>query len=218
MSPLEAVWAEREEKVYRRLFGDLGPGIYPVGADSFRALGHDGPDPRWLHTGVFACPPHEGRTSWLYASSGLSNPWEDEPANYSNNEWSGLGVEFVMETDRRADWPIVVLHRMIAFELLLASGKFGDKPLLEPGDRIPLRASVSLSEPSELQTLVLSRPDHIAAGFALASGRVEFLHFIAISDTEVVFAKANGSDSLIERLKAAGVYPLTVPERTTVPL
>ena len=31
----EACWSDREDRVYRSLFGDLGAGVYPAGATVF---------------------------------------------------------------------------------------------------------------------------------------------------------------------------------------
>ena len=46
-------------------------------------------DPRWLEHGVFKCPPNGARKTWLYVSTGLSNPWEsEEPQTFS-----GFGSE-----------------------------------------------------------------------------------------------------------------------------
>nr|WP_301539369.1 suppressor of fused domain protein [Methylomonas sp. ZR1] len=57
-------------------------------------------DPRWLTHSVFKCPPAENRKTWAYITSGMSNPWEAE----SPEEYSGLGVEFLMEANTEAIW------------------------------------------------------------------------------------------------------------------
>ena len=85
-----------------------------------------GVDPRWLTHGVFKSQPSETRKTWAYVTSGMSNPWESEVPE----EYSGLGVEFVMETDEEADWAIEVLQTLMAYNLLLATGQMGDFPTL----------------------------------------------------------------------------------------
>jgi hypothetical protein len=73
---LERSWEYREETLYRRLFGDTGPGIY-LDMDLLRnVFKQEQIDPRWLHVGVNACPPHGDRRHWIYVSTGLSNPWK----------------------------------------------------------------------------------------------------------------------------------------------
>ena len=48
----EQIWALREETLYRDFFGDTGPGIYPIPASTFAAIGEPSPDPRFLTHGV----------------------------------------------------------------------------------------------------------------------------------------------------------------------
>ena len=46
---LERSWEYREETLYRRLFGDTGPGIYPLDMDLLRnVFKQEQIDPRWL--------------------------------------------------------------------------------------------------------------------------------------------------------------------------
>lgn len=88
MSLLEESWEEREEKSYKDIFGDTGPGIFPLTNEFFDRMNARAVDPRWLTHGVLKCPPNGSRPTWAYVTSGMSNPWEaDEP-----EEYSGLGV------------------------------------------------------------------------------------------------------------------------------
>ena len=99
---LERSWAQREESVYPRVFGPLEPSIAPLEVALFRDMfGQSTVDPRWLHVGVMVAPPSGERRSWVYVSSGLSNPWDAE----APDTFSGLGCEFVLQTMDRADWP-----------------------------------------------------------------------------------------------------------------
>ena len=95
MSFLENAWEQREEKAYKSLFYDLGEGIYPLDSGPFSdQFNYEDIDPRWLHLGVFKCPPSSERKTWIYVTSEMSNPWEsDEP-----QEYSGYGAEFIFET------------------------------------------------------------------------------------------------------------------------
>jgi hypothetical protein len=75
----EAAWAQREDELYGSLLGPLGAGICPLDFELFQDIfGRSEVDPRWLHIGVFECPPTEQRQSWTYVSSGLSNAWDAE--------------------------------------------------------------------------------------------------------------------------------------------
>lgn len=213
MPLFEESWKYREEIVYKNLFGDTGKGIYVLDGDIFLTqFGQDSYDPRWLFYGVLASPPNPRRDSWLYISSGMSNPWEDDDPQ----EYSGLGVEFVLETNEEAIWPIIILQRMIAFNLLLAHGRMGDAGPLDYTHRIPLQGSVSLERPSELRNLVITSPTHYPSSFDLPSGRVDLFHFIGITDAERDYAKRTSSEELVRMLKQKGVYPLTTPSRQSL--
>lgn len=62
MSLLEDSWEQREEIVYPKLFGETGEGIYPLDSEIFQnQFQIQEIDPRWLHYGVFKCPPNESR-------------------------------------------------------------------------------------------------------------------------------------------------------------
>lgn len=176
-------------------------------------FGVDDPDPRWLHHGVIEFAPTAARASWLYVTSGYSNPWHEEPSAFSPDGDSGSGVEFVMETDRQGDWAIVHLRRMMALELLLSSGRIGNGPL-GLYDRIPLKEPIDWVEGHAVQNLISvpSRwPD-----FALPSGGVMFVQFIGVTDAERDFAKDTGIEALLSKLAATEVHPVVVPDRSAV--
>ncbi|MBV6322937.1 suppressor of fused domain protein [Duganella sp. HSC-15S17] len=60
----------------------------------------------------------------MYVTSGASNPWETEPLDCRPDEYSWLGVEFVIEIPSQADWPINTLRRLLAYHLLVIYGNF----------------------------------------------------------------------------------------------
>jgi len=207
MTFLEQAWQEREEEKYTEIFGSLGEGIYPLDPDLFKVqYQQDSFDPRWLHYGVFASPPNEKRKSWAYVSSGMSNPWEKD----EKDEYSGLGVEFVLETSDEAPWAIAVVRSLIAYNILLSVGRFGDYPMLDYGHRIPMKLTPSLSH------VMLVKPTHYKGSIDLISGRVDFLHTIGITSGEYALAKESNSDSLYQLLKKEGVYPLTSRDRKEI--
>ena len=129
----EQVWAAREEQVYPTFFGPDTGGIYALDARVFEDFQKGGVDPRWLTHGVLKFAPTLTRGSWLFATSGLSNPWEDEQPDPDG--WSGLGCELVIEAAGDFDWALTHLRRLLAFQILLASGCYEGKEPLGIGDR-----------------------------------------------------------------------------------
>ena len=189
MSFLENSWEQREEQVYKSLFNDLGSSIYPLDAAIFQSqFQRQELDPRWLHYGVFRCPPTDKRNNWVYISSGMSNPWESD----TPEKFSGLGVEFLLETKSESDWAINALRSLIAFNILLSVGHFGEKPLVDYGDRIPLKI-----EPSITNVMVVE-PKNFPTSFELISGKVDILQITGITASELDFAKQNSSSELAE--------------------
>ena len=118
-------------------------------------------DPRRLTHGVFKCPPTENSKTWAYVTSGRSNPWESEFLE----EYSDLGFEFLMETDKEEMWAIDVLQTLMVYNLLLASGKIGDFPPIDYGRRVPLALSESI------KTMMFSRAINIPDSYSIKSGK-----------------------------------------------
>lgn len=218
MSSLEEVWTYREETLYPKLFGHPSRGIFPLDFELFeRVFGHQEVDPRWLHLGVLEFEPTATRNSWLYVTSGASNPWETEPQDYQLEEYSWLGVEFVIEAPEQADWPIHVLRRLLAYHLLVSHGRFGDIAPLDYGHRVPAGGAVDGSTDSKLTFLAIAKPTHYDATAQLDSGLFDFLHVVGITEQERDYAKASSTEELIAKLKVYGAYPVTESRRACVP-
>ena len=191
MSLLEESWEQREEQIYPELFNDLGEGIYPLDVSIFQnQFGVENIDPRWLHCGVFKCSPTDQRKTWIYITSGMSNAWEsDEP-----EEYSGLGTEFIIETESESDWAINSLRSLMAFNILVSVGHYGDKPLLDYGDRVPMAMAPNI------KSLLVVKPNKLPDSFELMSGKVDVLQMTGITEAELEFAKNNGSEMLTDKL------------------
>ena len=214
-SALEEVWRQREEEIYPQLFGSSAECIFVLSSNLFtETFQQSSIDPRWLHYGVQEFPPAAQRNSWLYVSSGASNPWELEPEAFSQDEYSGFGSELVLETATRSQWAILMVQRMLAFNILLSHGRYGASPPLDVGHRIPLRGPITGE--SHLQNLVVGTASHYAHSFALPSGKVDLLHLVGATDREIAYAKQNGSDKLLIKLAAAGYFPITDPARSSL--
>ena len=190
MSFLEESWEEREEKSYKKIFGDTGPGIFPLSNEIFDRMNAKAIDPRWLTHGVFKCPPTDDRSTWAYVTSGMSNPWEAEEPE----EYSGLGVEFLMETDNEETWAVEVLQTLMAYNLLLAAGQMGDFPPLDYGHRVPLALSDSI------KTMMFTHPVIFPSNFCIKSGTVDLLQVVGITPSELESAKQTSSDEIREKL------------------
>jgi len=211
---LETVWRVREEEVYPAIFGPVRRGVFPLTSQLFEErFGQRDIDPRWLFHGVFEFAPTPERTSWLYVTSGYSNPWEEEPADYDSAGESGAGVEFTFAVSEQGDWAIQTLQHMLAFDLLLGAGRFPGADRLSLHDRIPLRAPINGEPDCQIRNLILVEREDGVQEFSLPSGAVILVGFTGITDSELAFAKANGSPALIEKLREARYHPVTSPHR-----
>ncbi len=211
----EGVWSDREDRVYPALFGDLGDGIYTASAATY-ARYQKKPHPGWLNHGVFACPPNDDRKSWLWVTSGLSNPWNLETPGKDPSGFSGLGFELVIESNEAADWAVPLLHNLMAYELLVAVGTYENAELLEYGNRVPLGGSITPSFESAIRWLLVEQPKHYASSFDLASGRVDLFHLVGATDAEVELARQSNQDMLVALLQKNGVYPRTDAKRASL--
>lgn len=111
----ETAWADREENVYRRLFGSDTRDIFTLSHTMFlETFKQPSFDPRWLHYGVIEYRPTAARPSWLYVTSGMSNAWGDDRPNPDGP--SGIGCEFVLETPEQGKWAIVRLQHLMVFQ------------------------------------------------------------------------------------------------------
>jgi hypothetical protein len=222
----EGIWADREERLYREFFGDLGEGIYTIPPSVFEAIGWKDPDARFLTHGVFACPPTDRRPHWLYVTSGMSNPWGDTPETANPQGYSGLGYEFTLHAPEKSQWPIRILHWLMAVQLAVATGNLQGE-LLQRNDRIPLGGTIGRKD-GVLTHLLVTGPDAVGNGplsphlagypaqFGLASGQVELLLMIGMSAREADFAKTQGPEALLTLLHHRGVFPLTDPARPSL--
>ena len=214
---LEQVWKIREEEVYPTLFGPVSRGIFPLSqelfADRFR---QSDIDPRWLFYGVFEFAPTADRSSWLYVTSGHSNPWDQETSDYDPDGESGAGVEFIFAVSEQGDWAIQTLQNMLAFDLLLGAGRFAGSDRMMLHSRIPLRSPLNGDPDCQIRNLMLVEREDGPKVFSLPSGEVILIGFTGMTDTELAFAKAHGSPALLDRLRAAGYHPVTNPHRASL--
>jgi Suppressor of fused protein (SUFU) len=212
----EKIWEYREETIYPDFFGELeGEGIYTLSADTFlKMFGQETFDPRWLFYGVLVYQPSAKRNSWLYVTSGMSNPWEDEVLDPSGI--SGLGREFVFETVEKADWAILQVQNIMAYEILLSHGRYEGRESIGFYDRIPLRSSIKPGFDSAIRNILVCPPAGYPDSFKLESGAVELIALVGITDDEAQYSRENDGEKLVELLARAGAFPITDQARKSV--
>jgi hypothetical protein len=214
---MEEVWRIREEEIYPTLFGSESRGIFALTANIFiERFSAKTYDPRWLTYGILEYAPTPARPCWIYATSAYSNPWEQEPQEYDPDSESGSGIEFLFASTEQGDWAIRFLLHMLAFDLLLSAGHFGERPPLGEGDRVPLHSPINGRESSLIRNAIVCVPEELPKGFALPSGKVGFFTFNGVTDAEIDFAKQTDTDDLIQHLIVAGHYPATDPGRPSL--
>lgn len=208
----ENAWYLREEVVFRQVFGQSSGEIYTLSADVFGFFNRKSVDPRWLTHGVIKFPPNGFRQTWVYATSGLSNAWEDDV--FDPDGLSGLGCEIVFETADDFDWALRLMRRLLAYQILLGWGHYEGGDPFAIGSRIPLGGSID-RESSELKYCLIVPPKGYEPKFQIPSGRAEFYHIVGVTEAEFQFARTNGMESLLTLLSPAG-YPVTNPARASV--
>lgn len=211
----ESVWSLREDRVYPQLFGDLGAGVHVAGPAVFERF-RGTPHPGWQNNGVFSCPPGPQRDSWLYVTSGLSNPWNLQQPGRDPTGFSGLGFELVVESSAPAGWAVPLLHNLMAYELLVAVGTWPGAELLEYGNRVPLGASITPEFDSAIRWLLVEQPGHYPSAFDLPSGRVDLFHLVGATDAEVELARQTDQQMLVALLQQGGAYPRTDAQRASL--
>lgn len=214
----EDVWADRDEVEYPKLFGELGEGVFTLDQTDALQAWMDSDlaevkeaDPNWGSAGVRVVPPNDKKPHWTYVTSGLSNPFTLSPGDeIPEGAPSGIGYEMVIHTPEEEQWPVLRLLDMMAYNLVCLRA-------FALGHRYPVEGSLD-GAGSKLGGFVFVRDPALPAHFDLESGRVQLLTLVGATRNEMAFARSNGADKLLERLKAAGHGVVTVPGRDEVKL
>ncbi len=193
----EEIWRTREENIYPRLFGRPANGIFRMTDNILSSLCSGAIDPRWKTILVLRFP-GSADTNWIYATSGLSNPWGVTPENARPENFSGLGFEFFMKVGDAADFVATQLLWLAAVQTLVGCGQLSGE-LVGPFDRVPLGRPVAAQ--SELDALFIFPPDDLPGQFQLLSGKVDLLCVTAVSAAECTFARSQGGEALLALLQ-----------------
>lgn len=209
---LETIWEMREEEIYPRLFGPRSRGIFPLERNTFKRFSATRLDPRWLHHGVIEFAPTQDRASWVYVTSGHSNPYDfDEHCDEVRDE---AGVEFALAVTEPGDWAIRCLQSILAFDTLLRAGHYPGSEPLDLYDRIPLHEPLNGDPKCILRRLMVTEASAYP-GFDTPVGKVAIKSLTAISDKEWELLREEGAD-LIKQLSDAGHHPINDPWRQSL--
>ena len=207
---LERVWEHRETVLYPKLFGEsptttiavLTPEVF---TEVFR---QEEIDPLWLHHGVVW---QRSGDVWTAVTSGMSNPWWDEQAE--PEEPSGLGIELAMRCRSDDAWAPLMLSRLMAYQLLIAAGRFPDTPWLADYARIPIGATAT---PTSQLTHLMLVPRPALTGLQLESGTFDILEVVPITTAELGVARKSGGAELQGMLAEANADNAFDLERASV--
>jgi hypothetical protein len=214
----EDCWADRDEVEYPKLFGAISEEVYTLDQSGALEAWLDSElaeveelDPNWGLMGVRVAPPSPEYPYWTYVTSGLSNPFTVTPGQeLQPGAPSGIGYEMVIHTPEEAQWPVLRLLDMMAYNLVCLRA-------FAMGHRYPVEGTLDGGD-SKLQGFVFvkdaARPSH----FELPSGKVELLTLVGVTKNEMAFSRSNGMDKLMGKLVAAGHGYITQPAREQVQL
>ncbi len=217
----EAIWRDREERVYPELFGKLPDTVIPIRAEAFRAiLGPEAEiDEQWLHFAVIEIQPNEKHSDWIYVTSALSQPWNaKDPDELDATKSSGFGYELVVRTRARAGWAVDLLHRLMAYQTGVYFEKIRGK-LFDYFQWMPLNGSISPQlTKSPVRGMLLTHPHDFEAHFELKSGQVNLLQIVGITGPELAYGLYLSMARLEELLYEQGAAPTTDPPRASIEL
>jgi hypothetical protein len=124
---------------------------------------------------------------------------------------SGIGYEMVIHTTEEAQWPVLRLLDMMAYNLVCMRA-------FAMGHRYPVEGTLDGSADTKLNGFVFvtdpTRPSH----FELESGKVQLLTLVGATKNEMAFSRSNGMDRLMAKLVAAGSGYITDTNREQVQL
>lgn len=202
----------REQVLYPKLFGAVSES-YPLAADHFAFAAEPFECPsHWLLHNVLAFEPTANRRHWIFATSGLSNDWEEDSPEV--RPW-GLGCELLMQTAGEPAFAAEQLLYLLAVQLFRAKQSRRGSDALGDFDCIATCATPHANE-SRLRWLMLFPPADFPFEVELPSGRFDFYQVAAVSAAEAGYARSHGGAALLLRLEQAGAFPVIDWQRADV--
>lgn len=157
---------------------------------------------------IVAHEPNEARPYWLFATSGLSNPWFGQ-----SEEVSGFGCELVLKTRTPGRWALKLLRRLVYY-IISYSGT------LSPGVMLKMDMPLFKEGSSEIGGIIVwyvdEAPDCI---YKLPSGVFGVFSVIGVTEDESHFVESMGEYGcwcLQQILKDGGFDQCTEPARPSV--
>lgn len=157
---------------------------------------------------IVAHEPNETRSHWIYASSGLSNPWFGQ-----SEDVSGFGCELVLKTKTPGRWALRLMRRIVSY-IISYSGT------LSPGVMLRIDAPLFAPGKSELGGFLTwyvdEAPDCI---YELPTGQFGIFSVIGICADECDFVESIGEYGcwcVQQILRESGNDQLTEPYRKSI--
>lgn len=215
---LTRAWHERD-RLYHELFGshkyslpkkyeppaDVETGLANTPAE-LAALAGKSLNEKDINILAYEATPE--RPYWIFATSGLSNPWFGQ-----SEDVSGFACELVLKTKNPGRWTIKLMRRLIYY-LVSYSGT------LSPGVSLQFDAPLFSSGGSDLGGIIVwyvdEAPDCV---YHLHSGQFGIFSVIGITGDEGEFIETvdqYGCWCIQEILKQAGYDQLTEPARKSM--
>jgi hypothetical protein len=110
---------------------------------------------------------------------------------------------------------MLLLRKLVCYQLLLSVGHFGDKPLLTAFDRMAVGQPPD-GQSSELQALMFTPSVNFPSIQNLPSGQFEFIEVLGITLSELDYAKEHSSGELMQKLLNAHAAPVVNVHRKAV--
>ena len=104
---------------------------------------------------------------------------------------------------------------MMTFQIGLCCDLYEGAPPLGYGDRIPLGGPIDFLK-SALTHATITQPTSYPAEFQQESGIADWFQVVGITKAEVLFAKENSPDALVDLLVQRTKYPQTDPSRNSL--
>ncbi len=156
---------------------------------------------------ILAYEPNEFRPYWIFATSGLSNPWFGQ-----SDEVSGFGCELVLKTKNAGRWSVKLMRRLVYYILSYAG-------TLSPGVTLKMDLPLFAGGKSEMGGVAVwyadEAPDCI---YSLPSGQFGIFAIIGITGDEADFASSDeyGCWFIQQILRDGGCDQRTEPNRVSV--
>lgn len=210
-----SIWANREDVVYLKLFGELND-AFKIMPDVFESgFGLSVEEEFWLAHAVLEYKPTEKRKSWLYVTSGLSNPVGQDPSSLDEKGYSGLGFEMLIETKEQCHWPVHLLHDLTAYQVLVACSKI-EGEVFDFDQVVPI--GKILPESNLAHVVILESVDGCSypPGFLLESGGVDLFVLFGMTDDEVITISSKEPSDLISKYQELEGFPIIDVHRKSV--